>query len=90
MAVDLERLWSVSSAEPVQPCLLEAMTGLDEKLLHLYRQAPSRVTGRRISTDVTRALESERSFVALQQLTRMAGIALWEREHGIVADSIGL
>lgn len=90
MAVDLDKLWTTPQAVPVQPRLVDAMTGLDENLLRLYRRAPSGWLGRKISPDVLAALESERCCPALLQMTRMAGIALWEREHGQVADSIGI
>lgn len=90
MRTDLDRLWTVRPSAPVQPRLLCAINGLDEKLLRLYRQAPARALGCRISPDVATALKSARWQPAIQQMARMAGIALWEREHGQVADSIGV
>ena len=84
-------LWHVPLAEPVQPRLLDALTGLDEKLLCGYRTAPTcTLIGRRIAPQVAAMLRGEVTYVAVHQTVRMAGIALWEAEHGRVADSIGI
>ena len=85
-----DQLWAVHPTAPVQPRPVCALTGLDEKLLHGYRHAPAWWLGQRIRPDVTTALAGETPHEAVHQMTRMAGIALWEREHGRLADSIGI
>jgi hypothetical protein len=43
--VTLEQLWTAQTHAPVQPRLLESLTGLDEALLRTYRRAPIWVVG---------------------------------------------
>jgi hypothetical protein len=83
-------LWELPLEDPVQPRLLDAMTGLDEKLLSMYRGAPTRWLGRRVGPDVIAALRGKKPYAAVHQVVRMAGIALWEREHERIAESIGV
>jgi hypothetical protein len=64
------------------------VTGLDEKLLCLYRGTQSRAVGQRVLPLVSQALAGRMPYESLQQLARMGGVALWEREFERVADSI--
>jgi hypothetical protein len=90
VAIDLEELWTTRSETPVQPRLICAMTGCDEKFLQLYRAVPTHVVGWQVRHQLADALEGKHRYEAVDQLARLAGIALWEREQGIVADSIGI
>jgi hypothetical protein len=86
----LDRLWTMPLEDPVQPKLLDALTHLDEVLLWKWRATPTCTLGRRIGTQVAQACEGEQQYVAVQQTARVVGIALWERELGRIADSIGI
>jgi hypothetical protein len=85
-----EQMWAAPAAAPVQPRPVSALTGLDEKLLHTYRVAPSWWLGRRLRPDVAGALVGEIKYEAVHQMVRMVGIALWEREQEQIADAIGV
>jgi hypothetical protein len=86
----LEQLWAVHALDPVQPHSVSEMCGLHEKLLRDHRRTSSRVIGQRISPMVLRAVDGQPELDLLQQWVRVAGVALWEREHGRIADSIGI
>jgi hypothetical protein len=74
----------------VQPRPTDALTGLDEQLVRVYRQTPGRVIGQRIAPQVTAMLAGEVQYAAVQQLVRDAGFILWELELERPADSIGI
>jgi hypothetical protein len=90
VAIDLEELWTTRSEAPVQPRLVCAMTGADERFLQLYRAVPTHVVGWHVRHQLSDALEGKPRYEAVDQLARLAGIALWERELGVLADSIGI
>jgi hypothetical protein len=73
-------------ADAVQPLPVGPVTGLDEKLLYLYRCLPSRAVGRRVLPLTTQALTGTAPYESVHQLARMAGMVLWEREFEQVAD----
>jgi hypothetical protein len=90
VAVDLLRLWDMPLSDAVQPRPVGPVTGLDEKLLCLYRQLPSRAVGQRMLPLVGPALTGRVQYESVRQLARTGGIALWEREFGQIAESAGL
>jgi hypothetical protein len=90
MPANLDSLWTLQASDPVQPRLLDAVTSLDEALLRMYRQAPTGRVGRGLRREVVAMLEGNVPYTAVYQMTRMAGIALWEREHERLAESIGI
>jgi hypothetical protein len=67
-----------------------AIMGLHEHLLRDFRIADTRSLGRRVAPQVAQALRSAEIDPIIHQVVRMAGIALWEREHERIADSIGI
>jgi hypothetical protein len=77
---DLMRLWHVTLADAVQPLPVGPVTGLDEKLLFLYRGLPSRAVGQRVMPLMSQARAGRMPYDSLQQLGRMGGVALWECE----------
>jgi hypothetical protein len=87
-------LWQVPLAEPVQPGLLDAVTGLDEQLLARYRRTPTWVLAIQLAPRLEEALEDPESRwwqPALHQAWgRLIGVTWWEREHEQIADTLGV
>jgi hypothetical protein len=80
VAVDLMRLWHVPLKEVVRPRPVAPVTGLDEKLLCVYRDLSSRAVGQWLQPLVTQSLRERVQYESLHQLARMGGVALWECE----------
>jgi hypothetical protein len=90
MMLTLEQLWDVPLSEPVQPRPVDALTSLDEHLVHAYRMVSVPRIGRHIAPQVAAMLAGDVQGAASRQLARDGGFALWESEFGRTADSIGL